>query len=401
MTATGDVVVFDADHHLYETEDCFTRHLPDDLAGVIRYVQVRGRTKIVVRNMLSDFIPNPTFEVVARPGATMAYYSGANVEGKSIRELIGDPIRCLPAFRTPQDRLELLDELGIDAALMFPTLASLIEVNFLDLPSTTAKLLHAYNQWLLEDWTFNYHDRIFPTPILNPTVLDDALRELEFVLDHGAKVALLRPGPVAGNPHTRSPFLPEFDPFWARVQEAGLVVAVHASDSGYQRYVNDWEGRDLEYSAFKPSPFALASMGARPIMDTMLSAVCHGMLVRFPDVRLISVENGGSWVIPTLKALDDVYRKLPQEFSEHPRDTFLRGVYVNPFWEDSIDALIDEIGADRVCFGSDYPHPEGLADPLGWIGELDHRTPEEIQRIMGGNMFELLGLRAPAPAAAP
>ena len=61
--------VFDADNHLYETEEAFTRHLPSQYQGLIKYVQVNGRTKIAVDNVISDYIPNPTFEVVARPGA--------------------------------------------------------------------------------------------------------------------------------------------------------------------------------------------------------------------------------------------------------------------------------------------------------------------------------------------
>lgn len=390
MTANLDVPVFDCDHHLYETEDCFTRHLPAELSDLFRYVQIEGRTKIVVRNMLSDYVPNPTFEVVARPGSTADYFAGNNPEGRSLREIMGKPMRSIPAFRTPQDRLAAMDDFGEHAALVFPTLASLVEVNFMDLPAVTTQVVSAFNRWLLDEWTFDYRDRIFAAPILNPAVVDDAIRELEFVLDHGARVALVRPGPVAGSPRTRSPFLPEFDPFWARVEESGIVIALHASDSGYQRYVNDWEGGDTEFSGFRPSTFTLASMGYRPIMDTIFSAICHGMLTRFPGVKLLSVENGGGWVEPVLKTLDGVYRKLPQDFVEHPRETFARSVWVNPFWEESIDALIDTVGAERVCFGSDWPHAEGLADPLSWVSEIEHRSDDEVRRMMGQNLSELI-----------
>jgi hypothetical protein len=64
--------IFDADNHLYETEDAFTRHLPAQYEGVFKYVQVHGRTKIAVNNVISEYIPNPTFEVVGRPGALAA-----------------------------------------------------------------------------------------------------------------------------------------------------------------------------------------------------------------------------------------------------------------------------------------------------------------------------------------
>jgi len=197
MATKVDFPVFDADHHLYETEEAFTRYLAEEHRSLFRYVNVDGRTKVVIRGMLSDYIPNPTFEVVARPGAWSTYFAGDG-EGKTVREMMGEPMRSIPAFRNPKDRLELLDEQGVHSALMFPTLASLVEVNFLDLPDVTLDLLSAFNRWMLDEWTYNYEDRIFPTPILNPCVPDRAIEELEFILDNGAKVALLRPGLVAG-----------------------------------------------------------------------------------------------------------------------------------------------------------------------------------------------------------
>src|SRR4029079_1290258 len=125
MAKLLDFPVFDADNHLYETQDAFTRHLPDSHKHVIDYVDVRGRTKIVVRGQISEYIPNPTFEVVARPGAQEEYFRIGNPEGKSRREIFGEPMRAIPAFREPAARLELMNEQGIDRALMFPTLASL------------------------------------------------------------------------------------------------------------------------------------------------------------------------------------------------------------------------------------------------------------------------------------
>ena len=59
-TSALDIPVFDADNHLYETRDALTTFLPDRYKGAIDYVEVRGRTKIVVRRRISEYIPNPT-----------------------------------------------------------------------------------------------------------------------------------------------------------------------------------------------------------------------------------------------------------------------------------------------------------------------------------------------------
>src|SRR6185312_1630283 len=101
--------------------------LPKEYDGLVKYVQVNGRTKIALRNVISDYIPNPTFEVVARPGAQEEYFKQGNPEGKSRREIMGKPIRSPEAFFSPEPRVKLMDELGVDRAIMWPTLASLLE----------------------------------------------------------------------------------------------------------------------------------------------------------------------------------------------------------------------------------------------------------------------------------
>jgi predicted TIM-barrel fold metal-dependent hydrolase len=69
---------------------------------------------------------------------------------------------------------------------------------------------------------------------------------------------------------------------------------------------------------------------------------------------------------------------------------FHRNVWVNPFWEDSLAGLIDVVGAERVCFGSDYPHPEGLAEPVTWRREIDDLPGADVERIMSVNLRELI-----------
>ena len=82
--------------------DAFTKFLPERYQGAIDYVDVRGRTKIVVRGQISDYIPNPTFDVVARPGAQEDYFRVGNPEGKSRREIFGEPMKSHP--RLPRAR---------------------------------------------------------------------------------------------------------------------------------------------------------------------------------------------------------------------------------------------------------------------------------------------------------
>jgi predicted TIM-barrel fold metal-dependent hydrolase len=383
--------VFDADNHLYETRDAFTKFLPDRYKGAIDYVEVRGRTKIVVRGKISEYIPNPTFEVVARPGAQEDYFRHGNPDGKNRREIFGEPMRSIPAFREPAPRIELMNEQGVDRTLMFPTLASLLEERMRDAPEMTHAVIHSLNQWLYETWQFNYEDRIFTTPVITLPVVEKAIEELEWVVARGAKVVLIRPAPVPGYGGSRSFGLPEFDLFWAKVVEHDVLVAMHASDSGYDRYQNDWMGSDSEMLPFQPQAFRMLTSW-RPVEDAVSAMICHGALSRFPALKLAVVEQGSSWVEPLLKNFKDVYKKMPQDFPENPIDVFTRQVHISPFWEEDLGALADLIGVDRVLFGSDYPHPEGLAEPASYIDELHGLPDASIRKIMGGNLARLMNV---------
>jgi predicted TIM-barrel fold metal-dependent hydrolase len=381
--------LFDADNHLYETEDALTRYLPVQYRSAIQYPVVNGRKKIAVLGQISDYIPNPTFEVVARPGAWEQYFREGNPDGKSHRELFGAPMKSIPAFREPAPRLELMDEMGIQRTLMFPTLASLVEERMRDEPELIHAVVHSLNQWLYETWGFNHKDRIYTTPVISLPILDKAIAELEWCLERGARVILVRPAPVPGYGGSRSFALPEFDPFWKRVEQAGVLVAMHSSDSGYSRYSNDWEGKGQEMRPFEAQVFRMMNEW-RPVTDAVSSWVCHGALFRFPELKVSVIENGSSWLVPLLDQLASVYKKQPRGFLGDPVEAVRTRIHISPFWEEDMHELAGVVGVDRVLFGSDWPHPEGLADPVTYVDTLSKFDEADQAKIMGGNLARLI-----------
>ena len=122
--------------------------MPDKRKNVIDYVQVRGRTKIVVRGHISEYIPNPTFEEGPRQAGAQEDYFATARKARLYRE----SCELMKAIRVrePGPRLEVMDELGIDYALMFPTLASLVEERMKDDPEMTHDVIHALNEWMHE-----------------------------------------------------------------------------------------------------------------------------------------------------------------------------------------------------------------------------------------------------------
>ncbi|MDT7547755.1 MAG: hypothetical protein QOE84_149 [Actinomycetota bacterium] len=391
-----DVQIFDADQHMYETADAVTKYLPDQYKSAVQFVQVGGRTRIAILGKITEYIPNPTFDVVAAPGAHELYYSSRNTEGKTLRELTGQPIRSIPAFRGPEARLEALDAFGVQQSFNYPTLANLVEASAQADPDLVHAIIHSLNRWMLETWSFNYDDRIFSTPVITLPDLDKALAELEWVVENGAKIILIRPAPVRSWQGFRSPALPYYDPFWARIQELGLPVVFHASQPPLMDYVDQWEPPSTN-SAFAMSSFRTVTLGHREISDMMASLICHGTLTRFPKLRIASVENGSAWIEPLLHDLDLTYGKMPNVFDEHPVEVFRRNIWVSPFWEGSVSDVMRSLGPDKVLFGSDYPHPEGLAEPRGYFKYAQGLEDRDTARFMGGNARAFLGLE-PTPA---
>ncbi len=391
-----DYPVFDADNHMYEQADAFTRYLPDEYKNVVKLVQINGRDKLVIKGTISEYIPNPTFTKVARPGAQEDFFKNGNPEGKSRREILGEAIRSPEAFFRPEPRLALMDEQGVDRAIMWPTLASVLEERLTKDPEATHAVVHAFNRWMLEEWTFNYQDRIFPAPVITLPIVDEAIRELDWVVEHGAKIILIRPAPVPSLKGFRSFALPEFDPFWAKVQEYDITVGMHSSDDGLTRYFNQWQGHFDEHLPFADiNAFQdVQHLMSRGIFDAMCSAVTHGMLSRFPGLRILPVENGSSWVLPLIDALGRSYAKQPRLYDEDPVDVLRRNIWIHPFFEEDPVGLIKAIGSDKVVFGSDFPHPEGLANPLSYVKELESLPEDDVKRIMGGNLAAALKVPA-------
>jgi predicted TIM-barrel fold metal-dependent hydrolase len=386
--------VYDADNHLYEPEEAMTVHLPKKWRREFQYVEVNGRKKLAIGGRISDYIPNPTFDVLAAPGAHEKWYRADNREGLTLRELSGKPIACLPAYRNGADRLKLMDEQGLHATLIFPTLASAVEERTSHDHELMSALLHSLNAWMFETWGFAREGRIFAVPFVTLMDVELGVRELEWCLERGARTVGLRPAPVPGYRGSRSFGFAEFDPFWARVAEAGIFVSMHASDSGYDRFARMWEGGS-EFLPFQPDPFkSVLGLGARAISDSIAALICHGVFDRHPNVRVASIENGSKWIFPLMDALAHAYGQMPKELSRHPHETLREHVYVAPFYEEPIRKLADAIGASHVLFGSDYPHPEGLAQPLDFLPELSGFSEAETKRVMSENLKGLLEGRA-------
>ena len=193
-------------------------------------------------------------------------------------------------------------------------------------------------------------------------IVEKAIEELEWAVKRGARAILVRPAPVPGFRGPRSFALPEFDPFWQKCVEYDIFVGMHSSDSGYSRYTSEWDGVAQEMLPFQTNAMNILNEW-RPIQDAVASWVIHGALFRFPTLKVGIVEAGSKWMFPLLDSMSEVYKKAPEAFPGNPMEEIKNRIFVSPFYEEGIDDLINLIGVDQVLYGSDWPHPEGLAEP--------------------------------------
>jgi predicted TIM-barrel fold metal-dependent hydrolase len=379
--------VFDSDNHYYEAEDAFTRHIPKAMARrCVQWAEIGGRKRLLVGGRVNSFIPNPTFDPIGHPGALQAFFKGK--AGTDVKAAFGElePIR--PEYRDRDARLKVMDGQGLQAAWLFPTLGVGMEEALAHDGAAAMAMFSAFNAWMDEDWGYAYRDRLFAAPYLCLMDVEGAVAELERVIDRGARVICLRPGPVHTASGSTSPFTEDFDPFWARVGEAGIAAAFHGGDSGYGAHVAAWEP-DTEVKAFFATPLSRAITSNRAISETVIAMLCHRMLERHPRVRIASIENGAGWATHTLRLVDKAAAMTPGWFREPPREVFARQVWVSPFWEDNSVSSVEAIGPERTLFGSDWPHTEGLADPVSYRDQLAGLSEPTIDRVMGGNVREL------------
>lgn len=395
--------MFDADNHYYEAEDAFIRHGDADVKAYVRWVENGRRRHIMFGPHMATSLPNPTFDPIAKPGVfhdrliELKSGKGNRALSRAARERYGELEPISPAYRDRAARLRAMDEQGVERCLLFPTLGVGVE-GFMSRDVAMAyKVFHAFNLWLDDDWGFAHRNRIYAAPhipLLDPHL---AAQELDSVLERGAKVIALRPGPANG----RSPADPVWDPFWARIDEARVPVAFHASagpddyDVAFRHLWERQQPTDMQYQA----TLAAALRDSRGILDTVLALILGNLFGRFPNVRVASIELGCAWVPYCLHVLDHAGTLLDRNIvafgsavADRPSDIFKAKVSVSPFPEEDVRGLIELIGGDQVLFGSDWPHPEGNKTPGDYVACLEGTQADVVRKVMRQNALNLLGV---------
>ncbi|MCG8591089.1 MAG: amidohydrolase [Proteobacteria bacterium] len=393
---TVDYRMHDADNHYYEADDCFTRHIESAFRERTVWVDRTkpGPGRMYVGDERCHFFSVGAGDSVGPPGLMRDFLRGLSEEGgsPSLQPIDG---LAVPEFVEKQARLRKLDEQGVESCLMLPTAGVGVEPQLRQPKHRDALYpsLRAFNRWLEEDWGYGADGRIYGAPLISLADLDAGLAELDRLIERGARFVVLTAGPV----NKRSPGDPYFDRFWARCQEAQVAVVYHIGHTPFgEMYSRDWGLRPHPPSHRHSLMEYMLAFTERPVVDTLASLIADNLFGRFPALRILSVEYGSSWVAPLLRKLDHLARLYSKDMwrfgapPEKPSELFRRHVWISPFFEDDLVGLVDTLGADHVLAGSDYPHPEGLAQPIEFAEGLEGLDPATTRRILRDNFAELV-----------
>lgn len=390
--------IFDGDMHYYETYDSFTRHLEPKYEDRAIHVerQENGRNIVMIGDRPLKSNPAHPQDFVAPPGSLAEMFLSPDPHNSMTEFNIRNKMRAeeVPSFVDLAARLKWMDEEGIEAGMLYPSLGVMVEQQLAhDIEGTYANM-RAFNRWLEDDWGYQTEGRLFSVPMLSLLDIDLAVEELDRVIKQGARAVHIRPGPVYG----RSPASSHFDPFWARLNEAKIPVAMHSSFSQYHELWSVQWGEKGDPTYRELTSFqSYLGMGARPMMDTLAALTLHGLFQRFPKVNVLAVEGGSFWVADLLKQMDKAHRsgkgsKLAAPLPDWPSEILKQHLYVTPFGEEDIEDLAEVFPVDHIILGSDYPHAEGLAHPTSYAEKCEPLGEEATHAIMGGNLARVMGI---------
>jgi predicted TIM-barrel fold metal-dependent hydrolase len=296
----------------------------------------------------------------------------------------------------PEERLADLELDGVDAEALFGG-GPLVTVD----PALHRASYRAYNTWLA-DFCRAAPDRFLGVAYLPMWDVDEAIAELEFAAERGLQgvvIPAFAPAGVVGglglggqasalmiaDPDSgRNYYDPEYDRFWQAAVELGLPIHMHL---GAHKTRNDPDKflSDMTISKVKM---------AEPIAQFVFS----GLLQRFPDLKLVSVESGVGWFAFVAEYMDHLWRKhrfWTHNRLEEPPSFYMDRQVFGTFLEDRAGILARNLpGGHNIMWSSDYPHSEtSWPHSQEYIDRLLAGVPEpEKEAIIGGTARRLYDL---------
>lgn len=299
----------------------------------------------------------------------------------------------------PDLRLKDQDRDGVQAEVLYGILGATTRLND---PEAATEMLRIYNEWLA-DFCASHPDRYAGLACIPSQPTEAAIGEVRRVVKRG----VLRGLDIANSPELTPLWDPSWNPLWEVINESGLPLHFHTVGGRMPEPVRlalfpgaapksaGAGGPRLEREVARAA-FAVHITGFQIHMATILmSLIFGGVLERYPQMKVVIGESGIGWIPYILERMD-------LEWEDQFKDLTLT-MKPSAYWRRQCKAtyqtdpigikLIEELGAETVMWGSDFPHPDGVwPDSQEFIQrELGHLPAESRHKIVCANAAELYG----------
>jgi predicted TIM-barrel fold metal-dependent hydrolase len=299
----------------------------------------------------------------------------------------------------PRRRLEMIDEFGIDAQVVYPNAIGIGGqgiANAVADPVLRRLTVEIYNDAMAEVQAVSAN-RLLPMPVLPAWSIEDCVREAQRLAGLGFRGVNLTSDPQdSGSPDLAHR---DWDALWDVCADLNLPVHFHigASQTALTFFGSYFWASQDEYVKPAIGGAMIFMSNARVLINTVFA----GIFDRFPNLKIVSVESGAGWVPFLLDAMDyELWENAPRQaekLSKAPSQYFTDNWYAT-FWFEgargNLQQLIDGVGEDNVMFETDFPHPTCLyPDPLGAVADrVAALRPETRRKVMGANAAALYRL---------
>jgi predicted TIM-barrel fold metal-dependent hydrolase len=392
--------IFDGDTHIQENDLSFMAdYLPKQYHA--KWLPARkygpsGRFNIHVGDRIVENAESSPDGRVPPPGKLKEWLRAIK-EGGSREIGLVEPTADM---YTPSERLKTLDSFGVEGSLMFPGEFLATVGYYEEDPVAGNAVLHAYNQYLNDVWTFNLQDRIYTAAFLSLWDMDSSVREAEWLIKNGVRAVTMPMGPAYG----RAPADPYFDPVWSRLNEAGVRVTYHVSEANFMHpLIRAWGEKPLQNRRVGQTAWQwMFCYSEIPVQMQLANLVYWNFFDRYPRIKVASVENGANWLPRFLDKMDKMRGMTRNGFwpagqlKARPSEIFKRNCFVVAYPEDDVKQIVELIGtAECLLMGSDYPHAEGVPTPQDFYLEALTELPsDQVLQIMHDNGRRFLPVMA-------
>jgi uncharacterized protein len=382
------LAVLDADSHLTDVDDLWTKRAPAAYKDEILHVEdVDGERTWVVEGL-----------AVGKAGG------GSTIDREGIKHPFQESMvewdfeRAHIGAWDIDTRLEVLDAMGIQHQVLYPNALGLGGQALADVKDPVLRNLcvEIFNDSRAEIQS-RTNNRLLPMPILPSWDIDASVREAQRISDMGLRGVNMTSDPQdLGSPDLANR---AWDPLWEACADLELPVHFHIGSSltamnFFGQYF--WES---QHEYVKPAiGGAMLFIGnARVVINTIFA----GVFDRHPKLKMVSVESGIGWVPFILETMDwELPENAPVQAAEldrAPSEYFKTNWYATMWFETGrghLQELVDKVGEDNVMFETDFPHPTSL-----WPKPLEHvqdamatLRPETRRKILAENGNKLYRL---------